>query len=172
MDEFYIVGVDPSLQSSGICILNNKGNIVHVESVVPQGFNDYSRLCYNYNRFKNIINSTMKIKYVAFEKQVDAQRYSYNASGILKLAENIGILKLAIYHSQVATENILEFTPIEIKKFATGNGKADKEMMMNAIGVRAMNHIKSEIPEHSINDVSDAYHCAKLGLHTILNKED
>lgn len=169
-NEIHIIGVDPSLNSSGICVINESGNILHVESIVPQSLNNYARLCYNYNRYKNIISSDTNIKYVSFEKQVDAQRYNINASSILKLAENIGILKLAIYHTHVNSDDILEFSPMDIKKYATNNGKADKDLMIEALGTRAYNRIKGEIPEHSINDVADAYHCARLCLQTLKEK--
>lgn len=161
-----ILGCDPSLNSSGLCILDYKGKIVHTESFNPSPLIGYDRLSYNYDRYNVLLNNFKNIKYIGFERQLPQQRYNYNAKNILDLAENIGILKLVIQKLNRPI-TVYEFLATEIKKFATGNSKAEKSDMESVLGTRVINNIKSNTIEYSVNDVVDAYHAARITLDAI-----
>lgn len=161
----------PSLNSTGVCIINSKGNIIHVESFNPSPLTGYDRLAFNYDRYLTILNSYKNIRYIGFEKQLPQQRYNYNAKNILDLAENIGILKLAIQKLNRSI-TVYEFLATEIKKNATGNSKAEKSDMEAVLGSRVINNIRSNIIEYSVNDVVDAYHAAKITIDAINGKFD
>jgi Holliday junction resolvasome RuvABC endonuclease subunit len=168
-----IIGVDPSLNSSGIVVLDEKGGPINYEAIHPLPLDGPERLFHNYQRYITLF-TTYKIRCVAFEKQVSQMRFQYDAKNILDLAENIGVFKMAL--STAAHLNpgllVLAFTPNEIKKFATGNHKADKTDMMAQVPVRHMNAMKKEIQEHSINDVADAYFAARYAHKILTLNED
>lgn len=161
-------GLDPSLHSYGICLTDDRGNIQHVESIVPQDtFNDYQRLQYIYSRLLSLLKPLKDNLVVSYECQVPQMRWAANAGGILLLAENIGVTKLAIIQY---TKYIYPVKPGDVKRFATGNYNATKESMIEKLPERAKKRILWEIPEHSVNDISDAYYISRLGCQ--LFKED
>lgn len=170
-----ISSFDLSMNSSGICIMDiEKGSPVHYESITSD-LDGIERINYNYTRYKNILSSFRDISVIAFEEQNPQMRFSYNAGSILSLAENVGIFKLAIYHSLPNLNEhplILGIPAQDIKKFATDNGKATKEDMIAAVNGNHIKSIRRDIPEHSVNDVADAYHLAKMARDLIINEKD
>lgn len=170
-----IIAFDPSLNSSGICVLPlDSDTPIAYECVCPP-VEDPIRLKYNYDRFRSILSTYTDIRYIAFERQITQMRYGNNSGSILSLAENIGILKLAILHTHLwgvkVSVPIIAVPPDDIKKYATGNRKATKEDMMAAVNGNHMKTIRRTIPEHSVNDVADAYHLAKMTKHIISTGE-
>lgn len=171
---YYIISCDPSLNSSGLTVFecNNtsdkgiSGFPVHYECITPSdSLEEIDKLHYNYKSFCRIFSIYHPIKYIAFECQIPQMRYNTNASGILKLAENIGVLKLAILEVALKYNKeliVLGVPPGDIKKFATGNSRSDKDAMMDAVDGRHMKTIKAKIPEGSVNDVADSYHLGKM----------
>ena len=170
-----IAAFDLSLNSSGVCIIDiDRGSPVHYESI-SSDLSDIERLCYNYNRYLNILSTYRDIEYIAYEEQKSQMRYSYSAGNILPLAENAGVFKLAVYHSlpHFTTPPVVIGIPAQdIKKFATNNGKATKEDMIAAVNGNHIKSIRRDIPEHSVNDVADAYHLAKMVKDMVSNEKD
>lgn len=171
----YVLGADLSLNSSGIVIMDiERGTPIHYESV-SSDLEGIERLNYNYNRYLNILSSYKDIKYISFEAQNAQMRYSYTAGSLLSLAENVGVWKLAVYHSLPyynSTPTLLSIPAQDIKKFATDNGKATKEDMIAAVNGNHMKSIRRDIPEHSINDIADAYHLARMTRDLVSNEKD
>lgn len=170
-----VLGADLSLNSSGICIMSlDKGSPVHYESI-SSDVDGIERLYYNYTRYMNILTTYRDIEYIVFEEQNQQMRFSYNAGSILTLAENVGVFKLAIYNSLCQLNKqptILGIPAQDIKKFATDNGKATKEDMIAAVNGNHIKSIRRDIPEHSVNDVADAYHAARMARDLISNGKD
>lgn len=170
-----IVAFDLSMNSSGICVMSlDKGTPLHYESV-SSDLEGIERLNYNYMRYLNILSTYRDIEYIAFEEQNPQMRFSYNAGSILSLAENVGVFKLSLYHSLPQYKIlpiVLGIPAQDIKKFATENGKATKEEMIAAVNGNHIKSIRRDIPEHSVNDVCDAYHLAKMTRDLVLNGKD
>lgn len=170
-----ILSADLSLNSSGIVIMDlEKGSPVHYESITSD-IDDIERLNYNFNRYKNLLSSYRDIRVIVYEAQTKQMRYSYNAGSILSIAENVGVWKLAMYQSlsyYTTLPLVLSIPAQDIKKYATGNGQATKEDMIAAVNGNHIKSIRRDIPEHSINDVADAYHLAKMTRDLILNNKD
>lgn len=170
-----IASFDLSLNSSGICIIETeKGNPVHYENI-SSDLEGIERLYYNYTRYYTLFSTYRDISVIAFEEQNPQMRFSYSAGSILKLAENVGVWKLALYQSLgtfISEPIVLGIPAQDIKKYATGNGKATKEDMIAAVNGNHIKSIKRDIPEHAINDVSDAYHLARMARELVSeNKE-
>lgn len=170
-----IIACDLSLNSSGIVIMDiEKGSPVHYESI-SSDLEGIERLNYNYSRYLNLLTSYKDICYIAFEEQNPQMRFSYSAGSILPLAENAGVFKLAVSHSLPSMYRlplVLGVPAQDIKKFATNNGKATKEDMIAAVNGNHIKSIRKNIPEHSIDDVADAYHLAKMTRDLIINDKD
>lgn len=170
-----ILAGDLSLNSSGIVVMDlEKGTPVHYESITSDK-EGMERLNYNYYRYLNIFRTYRDISYIAFEAQNQQMRFSYSAGSLIPLAENVGVWKLAIYQSlsTFSTPPVIITIPAQdIKTYATGNGKATKEDMIAAVNGNHIKSIRKNIPEHSVDDIADAYHLAKMTRDYVLNKQD
>lgn len=170
-----ILSADLSLNSSGIVIISlDKGSPVHYEHITSD-LEGIDRLSYNYMRYLNLLTSYRDIRYISFEAQNKQMRFSYSAGSLVSLAENVGVWKLAIDHSlpKLVDDPIVFSIPAQdIKIFATGNGKATKEDMIAAVNGNHIKSIRKAIPEHSVNDIADAYHLAKMTRDIVLNRQD
>ena len=145
MNDLIVLGADISCNSTGLCIINSKGNIVHAESINPYPLDGPHRLNYIYNRFYNIMTS-YGVNVVGFEKQLQQQRFSYSAGSILQLAEVLGVFKLALFKSNlINTANIYAFKPQVLKISLSGDAKADKAKMMESLGARKLKHLQDNV---------------------------
>ena len=73
--------------------------------------------------------------------------YAYNPKSVLKLAQFRGALSLRVIQKH---GNFSEYTPLQIKKAVTGNGKADKKSV--AFMVKRILNIKGDIKPLDITD--------------------
>lgn len=162
MSEILMMGIDPSLSSTGICFLSQKGYVVHSMSLT-HSLEDPERLRYIHESLKSAMFS-YNPTHIVYERQVPQMRYAYTAGSIIPLAELAGVLKLAILEYRKVRPEVLVYNipPEDIKKYATGNPRAEKDSMINAVPPRALKKITSSVLEYSVNDVSDAYHAAKM----------
>lgn len=167
-----ILGIDPSLNSTGLCLINERGTVLDCKALC-HSLEDPERLYYLYESMKDYFIS-YRPDYISYERQVPQMRYNYTASSIVPLAELAGIMKLSIleYCRINPSAVILRYPPEDIKHFATGNGKATKEQMMDAVPIKSMSKIKYFIPGDSVNDVSDAYHIANMVRELLLSEEN
>ena len=170
-----ILSADLSLNSSGVVIMDlEKGTRIHYESVTSD-LDGLERLCYNHYRYLTLLETYKDIEYISFEGQNKQMRFNYQAGSLLALAENVGVWKLSIYRGMNLCDLhplILEIPAQDIKIFATGNGKAEKDDMISAVNGHHIKSIRGSVPEHSVNDVADAYHLAKMTRDLILNNKD
>ncbi len=85
--------------------------------------------------------------------------YAYNPKTVLKLAQFRGALSLKVLQVH---GNFAEYTPLQVKKAVTGNGKAQKEQV--AFMVKRILGIKQEIKPL---DITDAMAVALAHLGTL-----
>ncbi len=100
---------------------------------------------------------------------IGIEDYAFNkhSSSLTKLAENCGILKYQLYKNNYP---ITRHSPSKIKKFQTGDAKADKQQMIDQmnldmginVGVYIFNQLKPLSPVH---DLADSLAIAKLEKH-------
>lgn len=164
MKDIVVMGIDPSLSSSGICLLSQRGTVIHATSLT-HSLEDPERLRYIHDSLISLMTSYSPT-HIVYERQVPQMRYAYSSGSIIPLAELAGILKLAIlrYKSTASDLNVYRIPPEDIKKYATGNSKAEKEDMIRAVPQRSINKINSIVLQDSVNDVADAYHAARMIL--------
>ena len=99
------------------------------------------------------------------EKIIFIEGYSYGSKGraIFQIAENGGILKYRL-QKRYTCKTIV---PSVIKKFATGKGNADKQMMYDTFkatqGVNLMKVFDQEKLNNPITDIIDSYYIMRAG---------
>lgn len=122
MDTTLFLGIDPSLNGTGLCLSTSDGAVVHLETIQPGSRRGAERLAYVKSRVSTLL--TPKIKFVGIEG------YAYDCVGrVFELGEIGGVLRLLLYEAQQA---YIEIAPASLKKFAVNSAAAKKETMVHA----------------------------------------
>ena len=175
-----IIGIDPSINSTGICVwdgvTNKYYNIVSKMTKKLQAFesNHIRILSYNKSEIKDKEYSdkemakTTNIYYICRHIQnlltiyrpdmVIMEGVSYGSVGSAALVDLSG-LNFAI--RMILAEMNIPFQivpPTAVKKFATGNGQAEKDIIINA-WKRLDNNILN-IKDIKVDDLADSYFLA------------
>lgn len=97
--------------------------------------------------------------------------YAFGGKGrITQLSENVGVLKAMLF-AQFPTLRVMTIAPTTIKKYATGNGRAQKEDMWHAFVAQhpdadpwpGLVSPKATSLGSPLADIADAYFLARYG---------
>ena len=112
------LGIDQSLQAAGLCLLNDKGFAMSLETVDTKGQRGAERLYTIRERVRSFLPGTACVA---------MEGYSYDStSRHFDLGEVGGVIKLLLYEQVIP---LVIVAPVALKKFATGNIRASKEDM-------------------------------------------
>lgn len=119
------LGIDQSLNGTGVCRLDPTNGAVTLATIDPQGLRDVERL----SLIKRTVASMATgVEFAALEG------YSYDSVGrVFELGEIGGVIKVLLHESGI--EHVV-VPPVSLKKFATGSTHASKEDMIDACGAR------------------------------------
>lgn len=140
-----ILGIDPGTRILGYCVLDlTNGHY----SLVEAGILKFK---------KNILKEQMSELIDGLDTILDAHQidevaiedifYAHNPQTVLKLAQFRGAITLKIL---LSVGDYHEYTPLQVKKAITGNGKSAKEQV--AFMVKRLLNIKKEIKPLDITD--------------------
>ncbi len=151
-----VLGVDPSLTNTGIVYMRDGqaciGEIVSKDT--PHTHHESAmRLGRLYASMRDSIQQIGKVSVVAFEGYAFGSMNQREAMG-----EAGGVLRLAALHEGC---RIIVIPPTSVKKFVTGKGVAQKDVMRLAI-------FKRWGFEHKSEHVLDAYAVAKVATSMLL----
>ncbi len=140
-----ILGIDPGSRNLGYCVLDFYG---HKYQLVEAGVLKIKSKLLQEQIVElmegiDIILKTNQIDEVAIEDIF----FAYNPQSVLKLAQIRGALSLKMLQE---VGYFYEYTPLQVKKAITGNGKAAKEQV--AFMVKRLLGIKKEIKPLDITD--------------------
>ena len=140
-----ILGIDPGTRNCGYSIVKKEKNSL---ILVEAGLIKIKEKVLQHQIMELVegldtIFKQHKIDEVAIEDIF----YAYNPQTVLKLAQFRGALSLKILQ---VFGNFSEYTPLQVKKAVTGNGKAAKEQV--AFMVKKILGIKQEIKPLDITD--------------------
>jgi hypothetical protein len=190
-----IAGIDYSLTSPAICVYKDENG----------GHFDFDRCVFHYlsNNEKQqqlaagtgLVNlradsypewqseeerheklSTWAYNIVQGCEEVFLEGYAFATSvqaGVRSIAENTGLLKHKMWKNKLKFQT---FPPTVIKKFATGKGNANKELMYEAFKYELLtpNDLKEQLTPKAkkiinpISDIVDSYFIAKAGVEGLL----
>jgi Holliday junction resolvasome RuvABC endonuclease subunit len=186
-----ILGIDLSMASTGICLYDSDKNSTEyfiigskfpkkiLEQKLPDNLHlliydkqksDKSDSYQSKEKHKsiNIYNILQHIKQIIVNHPVDAvciEGISFGSRGsVIDLAGlNYVVRMLAICEG---IDYLIIASPTQNKKFATGNGSADKDQMISAW--EKIDSSLSKIPDSlKIDDLADAYFLARYGVFYI-----
>lgn len=140
-----ILGIDPGSVKCGYALLEVNNRVM---KLVEAGFIHIKTkgLQYQIAELMEGLDTVVKGKTVDQVAMEDIF-YANNPQSVLKLAQIRGALALKIIQE---FGNFAEYTPLQVKKAVTGNGKAQKEQV--AYMVRTLLGIKKEIKPLDVTD--------------------
>ena len=122
MDATLFLGVDQSLNGTGLCLLDASGLPVHLETVRPGHLRSVGRLAFVKSAVETVLSPNVKF--------VGIESYAYHSVGrVFELGEIGGVLRLLLHETR---HTYIDINPKSLKKFATRHAAADKEAMVKA----------------------------------------
>jgi len=138
-----ILGIDPGTIRCGYAIIETHPKL----HLIDAGFIKITERELQYQLAQLIEGIDIIFKEDIDEVAIEDIFYAYNPKTVLKLAQFRGALSLRILQIH---GNFAEYTPLQVKKSVTGNGKAKKEQV--AFMVKKILGIKGEIKPLDITD--------------------
>ena len=140
-----ILGIDPGSRNLGYCLLHwDKKKFSRIEAgLIKIRAKELQEQIVELIEGIDILFKAHKVDEVAIEDIF----FAYNPKSVLKLAQFRGALSLKVLQE---VGYFYEYTPLQVKKAVTGNGKATKEQV--AFMVKRLLGIKKEIKPLDITD--------------------
>jgi crossover junction endodeoxyribonuclease RuvC len=138
-----ILGIDPGTIKCGYAIIQTQPKL----TLVDAGFIKITEKKLQYQLSQLIEGIDLIYDNTIDEVAIEDIFYAYNPKTVLKLAQFRGALSLRILQIH---GNFSEYTPLQVKKAVTGNGKAKKEQV--AFMVKRILGIKTDIKPLDITD--------------------
>lgn len=140
-----ILGIDPGSRNCGYAIVKLEKNTI---SLVEAGLIKIKERILQHQILEFVEGIDLVLKNHSIDSvAIEDMFYAYNPKSVIKLAQFRGALSLKILQE---LGNFTEYTPLQIKKALTGNGKAQKEQV--AFMVKRLLGIKGEIKPLDITD--------------------
>jgi len=140
-----LIGIDYSINSPGFCCIDTSKefklyNIKFFTPVIEEAGNFvYYKLKETSSHIEKYTQNAFALHDAVFHEFPQARAkaamegYSFGSKGkIFNLAENAGILKRVLWESRIPFKI---YQPQTIKRFATNNGRSDKEQMLKAFEI-------------------------------------
>lgn len=154
-----IIGIDFSLRATGLVILDEGGELVRSEVVRSAPSKQLSHIV----RKARLADAIFELSGAHPGDTVIFEQYAFSAKGhIAEIAEAKGMLLRRFMDDAVVDPNrIIVATPQMLKKFASGKGNADKNVVMKAV-------FKRWGFDTDNDNVADAFTLAKIAhaLHS------
>ena len=140
-----ILGIDPGTRVLGYCILDFR---CEKYSLVEAGILKFKKNILK-EQILELVDGLDSIfeAHSIDEVAIEDIFYAHNPQTVLKLAQFRGALTLKVL---LSVGDYAEYTPLQVKKAITGNGKATKEQV--AFMVKRLLNIKKEIKPLDITD--------------------
>ena len=184
-----IVGIDYSLNSPAICIAGDNFDFdkcsFHFLTSKKKNIGQFGKNIFGYEykeyntpieRFTNISNWALDIihKHKSDTAKVFIEGYSFGSKGqaVFQIAENCGILKYRLQMSPTMLYDTI--VPSVVKKYASGKGNADKQLMYDSFKEHTKKDLMKMFDMQKLNnpvtDIVDSYYIAKVGYENSKSK--
>ena len=176
-----IIGIDYSLTSPAICVtkdfifensqfyyLTNKKKYIGPMSKNIFGFEhqEYNTPIHRFSQISDWAFETIK-ETIHTSQKVFIEGYSFGSKGqaVFQIAENCGILKYRLQMSPTILYDTV--VPSVVKKYASGKGNADKQLMYDSFKEHTEQDLLKIFDMGKLNnpvtDIVDSYYIAKVG---------
>lgn len=148
-----ILGIDPGLENTGWGVIETRKQKAESRMVqtgvikTKKSQRSQERLKYIYEEIKRIIK-----KYGVEEMAMESLYFAKNAKSALKVAEAIGVVKVAAAETGV---EVFEYSPLQIKMALVGYGRAEKGQVEEMVK-RSLNLKETIRPSHAADALAAA----------------
>lgn len=140
-----ILGIDPGTRNCGYAIIQSNNASLRL---IEAGFIKIKQRILQDQIMEFIEGIDLVLKAHSIDEvAIEDMFFAYNPKTVIKLAQFRGALSLKILQD---LGNFAEYTPLQVKKALTGNGKADKTQV--AFMVKRILGIRGEIKPLDITD--------------------
>ena len=164
MEKIKVLAIDPGTINCGYSILEvNKG--VNKPILIEAGLIKMKSRVLQEQIMELVEGIDLILKnHIINEVAIEDMFFAYNPKSVIKLAQFRGALSLKVL---LEIGNFSEYTPLQVKKAVTGNGKASKEQV--SFMVKRLLGIKKEIKPLDITDAIAVglTHCQRLKFNSI-----
>lgn len=150
------VGLDLSLTGTGVVVLSHDNEVLLAETLKNK-LRGMERLEFIRNKITDVIDDYPDATYC-----VENYAMGSRAGQAFSIGELGGVIKLLLFERGIIPYLV---PPTRLKKFITGGGKAEKDMIMMLV-------YKRWGWEASDNNTADAYSLSKLGQNLITPSSD
>jgi|TARA_B100002019_G_scaffold290641_1_gene308782 Holliday junction resolvasome RuvABC endonuclease subunit len=173
-----IVGIDYSTTSPSICVKVGDNWDIHFLTLKKTLADEYwhqpflffgqalPKIPVTISRYKYISSWAMDVIKSYDVSAVILEDYAYAATGrVFNIGENTGILKYRLLQNDIP---FYEVPPTVIKKYATGKGNANKEMMIsNFITTTGVNihDVMNYAGDYPISDIVDSFFICEYAIN-------
>lgn len=152
-----VLGIDQSLTSTGWCVLEN-------DQLTDYGLISSDKSKENYERAIDVSNEIQSLEIQLQPDLVVIEGIPFmSRSNVTRDLAGLQFLILDRLLGGVTKEDIRIIPPTKLKKFATGNGKASKDDMFEALPDYAKEKISKTLKTKGRYDLTDAYWLARIG---------
>lgn len=117
-----ILGLDISLSATGWALIEPSGHLLAMGTIKSKPDAD------RFARFDKILKTIKQVGSLKLLQLVVIEGYSFNSFGkVFDIAELSGIIKYEFWKNAI---HFVEIPPNTLKKFVTGKGNSDKNVMM------------------------------------------
>lgn len=154
-----LIAIDLSITKTG-CIVFFDKDTFHAELILPPDFMSREmRSLYTVNRIEAIIKTFQNSPTPITECVVEGFSYMSKGGILVDLGIERGMLAKTLHENRISCEAI---SPKTVKKFATGNGSAEKEELINKLPKSVVKYFLKVLNTDStsyiyFNDLADAY---------------
>lgn len=172
-----ICGIDYSMTSPCICLCNDDSNM-SFENCKVYYLTDTVKYSGNFKNMNGVLFEKPDVQIERFDKisnwaldiisasdLVILEDYSMGSKGaVFHIAENTALLKYKMYKKGIKYKTV---PPTVLKKFATGKGNSDKEVMYSSFiketkcNIKNVLGYKSKNTGNPISDIVDSYYLLK-----------
>lgn len=177
------IGIDPSINCTGICVFDGKDNIyymipskttkkmetfshnyIHINKYIKEDTNgkeyEDKEIAKTNNIYNicNTIQSIIKFYSLLDDIEIVMEGVSYGSVGSAALVDLSGLnfaIRMVLRNMDIS---FMIVSPTSVKKFAVANGQAEKDIMIDAW--KRLDKNISDIKDIKIDDLADAYFLA------------
>lgn len=152
-----ILGIDPGTATTGYGIIET-----HVEGeyhLIDYGLVSTSKELPHGKRLELIFEGITEIllKHEPDVIAIERLFFATNALTAIAVGQAIGVIKLAVHKSSIPS---FDYTPMQVKLYVGGSGKADKKIMK--LTIKKMLKIR----DNKVNEIKDGIHSLRKGNKT------
>ena len=152
-----ILGIDPGTATTGYGIIQT--NKIDQYTLLDYGLVSTSKELPHGKRLELIFDGITEIilKYQPDVIAIERLFFATNALTAITVGQAIGVIKLAIHKQHL---DAFDYTPMQVKLYVGGSGKADKKIMKQTVKKLLKIH------DNKVNEIKDGLHTLRKGNKT------